>query len=97
MKKVTLVVCAFALVFGSLALVAEADSPQQHWNEVCKFFGDFGFDNHGQCVSALATRLNNDGPAKLCKTEFRGREFWEWRRFKNRGDCVSWYRDRFNH
>ena len=92
MRKLTLVLCAFALVFGSLAMVAQADSPQSYFNDLCKYFDDFGFDNHGQCVSYFATELNNKEPVEFCKGTFFGVEIWDLLGFKNRGDCVSFFR-----
>jgi hypothetical protein len=92
MRKVTLVLCAVALVFGSFAMVAQADSQQSFFNNFCKWFDDLGFDNHGQCVSFFAKELNNNGPAEFCKSTFFGVEFWDLLGFKNRGECVSFFR-----
>ena len=100
MKKLGLVLCAVLVVFGSLALIAEASSPQQHWNQFCKFMEEknpclfeYKWGNHGNCVSFFAKKLNKSGPVKYCKWLEENHSWLFDCFYDNLGDCVSFHRN----
>ena len=78
-----------ALTIAVMLVVASAGIVQaEQWNasKVCKFWEDFFFDTHGDCVSFWEA---NNGPVLFCKAwqEFFPDWFEAW--FKNLGECIS--------
>ncbi|MHC4973995.1 MAG: hypothetical protein ACYTG3_16855 [Planctomycetota bacterium] len=96
-KKLLVVAFAAVVVFGSLAVVADAGG-LSGWAKFCQANWDgpigqfFGWENQGDCVSWLAKNYNNSWAAKFCQDNWDGPigQFFGW---KNQGDCVSFWRN----
>ncbi len=91
----------YGLLLGATALFAvglTVGSPdmaraQNTAEEICDRYVSYGyFDNKGKCMQRL-----KKGPVNYCKyLKERGYFKRANARWKNQGDCVSWYRKRGN-
>jgi hypothetical protein len=90
-RKILIVALAVLFVFGSLATVSDAGNKLTWWNNFCKCTDNMWFDNHGQCVSFIATHWNNgnDGKVRFCKWLQDEKPGWFDCWFDNLGDCVN--------
>jgi hypothetical protein len=86
MRKLRVLVAIVAALFA-LALSANVASATPDVSRLCTGSGEFGFRNHGQCVSTFETIMNNGeaDPVAVCRVFENGG-------FSNQGLCVRYLR-----
>lgn len=81
------VALATVVVLFVLALSVDVAAAAPNVSRVCSGSGEFGFANHGQCVSTFETIINNGNadPVAVCRVFENGG-------FRNQGLCVRYLR-----
>lgn len=87
MKKLTAIAASAALAMSaSLAMPQQANARAKDEVDLCRSLVDAQlFDSIGDCVGLLRS-----APADICKDYDTG--FLVFFKFKNRGDCMSFFR-----